>query len=742
MRRSMMLVCVAAGVALGPGVRLAGAEGTIRPAAGDDGALRDELRRLVQSARDKVFPALVNIAVVTASFEGGQEVKGGSTGSGTIISREGHIITNQHVVNDGKRFKVTLADRRVVNATLVGEDPATDLAVLKLDLEDLRKQGLQPEELAVAEFGDSDALAIGDTVMAMGSPFSLSRSVTLGIVSNTERVFSSGFLREEFEEMQGDAGTMGSFTRWIQHDAAINPGNSGGPLVNLEGRIVGINTLGGSNMGFASPGNLARQVSEAIRRDGEVVRSSIGASFKNIRDTGFEEGVLINSVTEGSAADEAGLRAGDRVVAIDGAPITVRFVEEIPLLMKSIADRPVGSVIAMSLVRAGEKREASVTTRKMLKERGERAALRLWGVTVSEITERMAEDMHLPSREGALITSVKSGSPAQLAEPAIQPGDIVRSIAGRPVRTVDEAVEIYRSIMSAGVPEAGSAMTAEEARLKIPEFLLLEFERRNKSQATLIKPRPEKKEDPAREVARAWLGVATQPVLRDLARELGHEGQTGHRVTRIYPGTLAAASGLRVGDVIVGIDDEKTSVRGMQDVGALQRRIRQMRVDAPANLKVLRRSAEGKVESVDVAVTLERTRLSPEEARRDSNRDFELSVRELTFFDRDDNRWEESVTGVLVAGAEPLGWAGAAGVRSGDLIQRISVPGDSTGAEVWAETITDLDGYRKVMERLAREQPTRVIFGILRDNRTMFRYLEPEWKPSVAGESTPAAGAD
>ncbi len=698
--------------------------------------LKDELRSIVQSARDKVFPALVNISVVTTSFEGGSESKGGSTGSGTIISKDGHVITNQHVVNDGTKFKVTLADRRIVSAKLVGEDPLTDLAVLQIDLAELKTLGVDPANLPIAEFGDSDKLAIGDTVMAMGSPFSLSRSVTLGIVSNTERVFSSGFLREEFEEMQGEAGTTGVFTRWIQHDAAINPGNSGGPLVNLEGKIVGINTLGGSNMGFASPSSLARQVSDAIRKDGEVLRSYVGLSFKNIRDTGFDDGVLVNAVVEDAPAHDAGLQAGDRITAIDGTPITIRFVEEIPPLIKSIADRPIGSAIKVSYVRSGKQAEATITTKKLLAERGERSALRLWGITIAEITEKLADDLHLDSRDGVFVTGVKGGSAAELAEPNIQYGDIITRIGDTKVKTVKDAVEAYRGVMN--VLSADKNLSSEEARLKIPEFLLVEFDRRGKSQATLIKPRPDKKEDPPREVAKGWIGVATQPVLRDLAREMGHEGQTGYRVTRIYPGTMAAKSDLKVGDLIVGIDADKLSVRGMQDAGALNRKIRTMKPDTEAVVKVLRKGDDSKPVPVDVKVALERTRLTPEEARRDSNKDFELSVRELTFFDRDENRWEDDVQGVMVTGAEQLGWAGTAGVRSGDVIQRISVTSDKSGTEAWSVTINDLDGYRKVMERLAKEQPTRVIFGILRYNQALFRYLEPEWKPMVTGEAKDA----
>src|SRR6185295_14845162 len=169
----------------------------------------------------------------------GKETKGGAVGSGTIITPDGYILTNQHVTDNGKKFRVTLADRRELPATLVGEDPLTDLAVLKINADQLKG-----EKLPAAQFGDSDKLIVGDYVMAMGSPLALSRSVTLGIVSNTQRVFTSGMSGDEVEEMELDAGRTGVITSWIQHDASINHGNSGGPLVNLWGEIVGVNELG------------------------------------------------------------------------------------------------------------------------------------------------------------------------------------------------------------------------------------------------------------------------------------------------------------------------------------------------------------------------------------------------------------------------------------------------------------------------------------------------------------------
>ncbi|MBC7772352.1 MAG: trypsin-like peptidase domain-containing protein, partial [Pyrinomonadaceae bacterium] len=180
-----------------------------------DGSDPEDVRKLISHARDSVFPALVNIEVVSISHYGGKEVKQRSTGSGTIISPEGYILTNAHVTNEGAKFWCTLSDKRRLPGKLIGEDPFTDLAVLQIDKKEITAAG---SGAAIARFGDSDALKVGDYVMAMGSPFSLSRTVTLGVVSNTERVFTSGL--GEVEEMTIDGSQRtGLFTNWIQHDA-------------------------------------------------------------------------------------------------------------------------------------------------------------------------------------------------------------------------------------------------------------------------------------------------------------------------------------------------------------------------------------------------------------------------------------------------------------------------------------------------------------------------------------------
>ncbi len=667
-----------------------------------DAPLQENIRHMIEAARDGVFPALVNISVVTMRYWDGKEHKGRATGSGTIISPDGYVVTNQHVTFNGKTFKCTLADKQEISAKLIGEDPLTDLAVLKLNLSELKDPAMK---LPVATWGNSDDLRVGDSVMAMGSPLALSRSVTLGIVSNTERVFAGGMGIDQDSMELEEGQRTGLFTRWIQHDALINPGNSGGPLVNMQGQIVGINELGGAAIGFAIPSNLARLVVNELIKHGEVPRSWVGVSFRPIQKTGYSHGVLVNSVVENGPAGKAGLEAGDLIVKVNGEALTVRFPEEVPPLMRTLAELPIASKVKIAYERAGKSGELEIVTEKLQKDRGDESAFRGWGLTALAITDYMAREWKLDSVDGILVSSIRRGGPAQLAEPALDEDDVIRSIDGKPVKDLAAFIDIYSDIMK---------------RKPLPEYVAVGFERRGRNLVTLLKPTPDKDDDPPREVPKAWIGIATQPVLKELAKRLGHADQLGFRVTRVYPKTRAADAGLQVGDVILSVNGDKVTPRGIQDSGLLERKVRKMSIDDKATLKVLR----GK-ETLDVKLPLERTRLAPDEARRELNRDFELTVRELTFFDRDENRWDDDVKGVLVQQAEPAGWAGLAGVRGGDLIQRV---GDYP--------ITDLESYRAAMKKITEAQPDRVVFVVLRGVETRFLFAEPDWKPAAESTTT------
>lgn len=679
------------------------------PAGGVNETFRRELRRTIGEARDRVFPALVSIEVVTVQFGQGKELKGQSVGSGTLFTAQGHVLTNAHVTDGGKKFVCTLSDQRKVPARMVGEDPLTDLAVLQLEL-----PAAALAALPWAAFGDSDALEIGDYVMAMGSPFSLSRSVSLGIVSNTERVFPGGFGGPESGEMELSAGQRtGLFTRWIQHDALISPGNSGGPLVNLGGEVVGVNELGGGNLSFAIPSNLASRVGRQLIGKGEVERSFLGVAFQPLASDEMVSGggagaagaraagVRIAAVEIESPAARAGLQSGDILLAIDGREVAGRVPEDLPLLQGDIADRPVGSELRLAVRRGERTLELVARTARLEKDLGEETSFHDWGITAREITSKMARDLRLGGQQGALVTGVRRGGPAQIAEPPIQEGDVLREVGGIPVASLAELVGAYQKL--------GKADASAE------EPLLFSFERLGNAQVTLLEPRADDQEDPPRELPRAWIGVATQPLLAELAEKLGLGEQRGFRITRVYAGSEALKAGLRVGDVILALDGAKLEPNALEDAGLLSRQVRSRSIGDQVTLTVRRGE-----KTLDLPLALERTRLTKEEARRHTDLDFELSVRELTFFDRDENRWPDELEGVVVENVDGVGWAGLGGLRPADLI-----------VEIAGEKITGLAAFRKVMKTISEEKREKVDVLVRRGARVYFHRLEPDWAPDA-----------
>lgn len=661
----------------------------------------DERQDRLREARDEVFPALVSLHVVTAHFRDGKEFKSQSVGSGAIISRQGHVVTNEHVTRDGRRFDCVLSDQRRVSARLVGEDPLTDLAVLQIEL---------PEDdlaaLPVARFGDSSALQIGDPVMAMGSPFALSRSVSLGIVSNTERVFAGGFGNDDLDDLEfGRGQRTGLYTRWIQHDALISPGNSGGPLVNMAGEIVGINELGGGNLSFAIPSNLAAEITHALIELGEVERSWFGLGLRPV-DEETPHGALISAVELDGPGYEAGVRAGDLLLAVDGDPIHVQFVEQVPLLLDRLASLPVGSAVKFGLERHvdGETQQLDVrlTTRRLEKDVGDETSFHVWGFSGRDITPKMARDAGLDSSEGVVVTGVRTGGPAQKGEPQISRGDILLAVDGEALKDLDDLILLYE-------------------RLSMPEEsgpLVVEIDRFGRRQLTVLSPSVEEPDDPPRELPKAWIGIATQPVFGELSRHLGLGDDRGYRVTRVYPGTLAESAGLLVGDVLLSFEGVDLAPGGMEDAAVLARLVRSRDIGGLSRVDVFR---DG--ESVELEVELERARLTPEEARRHSDSDFEFTVRELTFFDRDSNGWGPEVDGVMVENVDSGGWAGLAGLRPGDLLE--SVDGRPVGG---------LRSLRAALRDIRQTRAESVEMLVLRIRRSHYLDVETDWAPSELNE--------
>ncbi len=350
-------------------------------------------------------------------------------GSGVIVGEDGTIVTNNHVVAGAERFEVILADGRKFPAELVGADPETDLALLQVDA----------KGLPAAQLGNSDALEPGDWVVAVGNPFGLDHTVTVGVVSAKER---SGV-------------GLATYENFIQTDAAINPGNSGGPLVDLDGRVVGINTAirshsGGSDgIGFAIPSSTLESVLPNLKDDGKVERGWLGVSIQNLTDElarsfgrDSRDGALISEVIAGTPAEEAGLAPGDIVVAIDG-----ESVESSIEFRRRIAALEPGTRVSLDLIRGGERRDVDVELDRRPAQgemiaHGEKPSLAptQWGIRFQEVPAELARRLDVEG--GALVASVVPGSPADLGN--LSRGDVILAIDDHVIAGPEEALASLR----------------------------------------------------------------------------------------------------------------------------------------------------------------------------------------------------------------------------------------------------------------------------------------------------------
>jgi Do/DeqQ family serine protease len=335
-----------------------------------------------------------------------------STGSGVIVDPNGYILTNNHVIENAAEIIVRLSDARKFTATLVGRDPKTDLAVLKVEAS---------APLPVAELGDSDALRIGQWAIAIGNPFGLDRTVTVGIVSATARTRVG----------------VATYENFIQTDASINPGNSGGPLLNLDGRVIGVNTAivaAGQGIGFAIPINQAKEVMRQLIARGRVVRGWLGIVIQELTEelaTGFgvkeRDGVLVADVMAGGPSEGSGLRPGDIVVEFGGATI-----KELPDLQRRVAAVTPGQQVDVTVVREGKRVPLRLTVGEMPTDEPVAAAEPLddaWGLRIEPMTAEMARRLELP-RAGLVVADVTSGGAGEAA--GLRRGDVILEIEGQP----------------------------------------------------------------------------------------------------------------------------------------------------------------------------------------------------------------------------------------------------------------------------------------------------------------------
>ena len=421
-------------------------------------------RAAVSRGFNQLLDSVVRIDVREVTFEEGSKRFSAGIGSGVILSADGLILTNAHVASPrAVEINITLASLEVVGAKLVGWDHWTDLALLRLDLDEVKRRGLK---FAHAELGNSDKLVAGDTVFAVGTPYGLTRTVTRGIISNTSR---------PFEDLTGvDGYETGSFNTWLQTDAAINPGNSGGPLVTEDGKIVGINSrgyIGADNLAFAIPSSTARRIVDGLVRDGAITRSYVGLRPGALRDLeGFYAlalniGVLINSVDPGSPAARAGLRGGDILLAIDGQKVDGRFPEQLPPIQNLIANQPVGAALKLMVKRGPDTRDFTVITEKLESRVGEEWALEKWGLSVRKVSRSYARENQFSDDTGVLVIGVQPGFPADVA--GLSRGDVITKINQQAVGSLEVIKAAYAGYEAKPGPTLLEALRSRRVSLYI-----------------------------------------------------------------------------------------------------------------------------------------------------------------------------------------------------------------------------------------------------------------------------------
>jgi len=356
-----------------------------------------------------------------------RDYKQSGIGSGVIVDKDGYILTNNHVIKDADEIKVKLSDKREFKGKVIGTDPKTDLAVIKID----------SNHLPVIKLGDSEKLKVGETVIAIGNPFGLNQTVTSGIVSATGRA---------------NVG-IADYEDFIQTDAAINPGNSGGALVNVKGELVGINTAifsmsgGYQGIGFAVPSSMAKVVMDNLIKKGKVVRGWLGVSIQPVtpdlaKQFGIKDdkGVLVGDVVENSPAEKAGIKRGDVIIEYEG-----KDVSDPSGLRNSVAGTPPGKQIAMKIIREGKMQKVNVTITELPAEmqqlQGEVENL-LKGVTVQGLTPELRKSLNVPKRiNGVVVTDIEEGS---RATGFLMPKDVIMEVNRKKTASTKE----YESVVS------------------------------------------------------------------------------------------------------------------------------------------------------------------------------------------------------------------------------------------------------------------------------------------------------
>ena len=670
------------GVVMAAGLLLAAPAASQSPASSGGGQ-----SAAIEAALSKVAPSLVRIHVVSVSHVDGREIKREASGSGTIITPEGHVVTNHHVAGKTKSIICTLPTKEELPADLVGTDPLSDIAVLKL-------RPSKPRVFPVASWGDASTLKVGDRVLALGSPLALSQSVTMGIVSNTEMIMPGMFW--PFNRMTLDGEDVGSIVRWIGHDAAIFGGNSGGPLVNMEGQIVGVNEI---SMGLAGaiPADLAKEVATALIKEGRVRRGWIGLEIQPLlKSSNSTRGALVGGTIADSPAAQAGFKSGDVLLKLAGRDVSVRFAEEIPPFNQLVMRLPPGKPVDAVVMRDGKETTLHVTPGDRESVEANVHEVTPLGITASNLTSWSAKELRRSGTAGAHVRGIRPGGAADDAKPSLEADDVIVSVDGEAIKDAEALIALAERVVRGRVE---------------PLPVLVGFDRKGQRMLTVLELARPGLQDPGMEARKAWIPVAVQAITPELAQKLGVAGRPGVRVTRVL-GRSATASGLEVGDLIMAVDGDPVEATQPSEADVFDTMIRQRKIGTTVTLTTVR----GKDERM-VKVQLESSPRLPREMKKYEDPNFEFRVRDVAEMDRVELGVPAGEKGVLVESVSEGGWAALAHLGDGDVI--LAVQGEVVG---------DVAALQKKMEAIAAAKPSSVVLHVRRGFRTFFVEMQTGWR--------------
>ncbi|MCI0445958.1 PDZ domain-containing protein [bacterium] len=665
----------------------------------------------MEPAISSVYPALVQIRVVSASYDDGRQRKNLVAGSGVIISPDGYVVTNHHVAGKATSIRCFLSSKKELEAKLVGTDALTDIAVLKIDV-----SSLSPDEqkLPYAKFGSSESLKIGDPVLAMGSPLALSQSVTRGIVANKDMMFPDLF----GSDLLLDGEDVGLLVKWIGHDAQILPGNSGGPLVNLQGEIVGINEISlggffGGGIGGAIPSELVKKVSDELIAHSVVRRVWVGMNFqpllKSHRSTGVSNaeshGVLVSSVMEGSPAERAGIVPGDIILSIDGNPVNIHFREELPALHQFLLAQPAQKKLDFLVQHAKDEGHVELTTEIRDDVQGKQEELNQWGLVVEDLTTTTARELGRPDKKGVMVSSAKNGGPADQASPPLEEGDVIVEINGKPVENRQSMRQLT------------SEITKDK---KAPVSTLVSFDRNVERLLTVVDVGIKVPQQPPPEARKAYLPITTQVLTKKLANALGVPGKKGVRITGILAGSSAEKAGFKVNDIITQVADQPVDASEAQHESVLESMLRAYRINSQLEFTVIRDTKEMKI-----TATLSEQPKPHREMKVYENIVLEFKGRDISYDDRIELNYDQSERGVLVTEVEPGGWASVGGLHEDDLIQAIN-----------GQKVIGIGDVERILTAEQKSSSKYIVIFVKRGIYTYFLELQPVWTNQQTGGGT------